>query len=234
VVQVTVRLLGDFRIEVDGWAVPDTSLRRRDAAAIVKRLALAPGRLLHRDVLADALWPEAEPHTLANRLHKACHFVRKATGVRTAVINDGQGIALFPEADVWVDAVDLDAVAAQVLTREDVTAAEVVLARWGGELLPLDPYEQWTNGPRRRLARRHLELLRLAGRHDEILAIDPGDEAAHLAVMRAHLDAGNRREALRQFGELELVLEQELGIGPSEEAREQARRARSPRQHAGG
>jgi DNA-binding SARP family transcriptional activator len=218
VVHVSVRLLGEFGIEVDGRAVPDASLRRRDASALVKRLALAPGRLLHREVLADALWPDAEPNTLANRLHKACHFVRKATGVPTAVVNEGQGIALFPDAQVRVDALDLDAAATDALARADAVAAAEVLGRWGGELLPLDLYEEWTTAPRQRFARRYLELLRLAGRHDEILTLDPTDEVAHLAEMRAYLSAGDRLGALRQFDALEQALAREVGIGPSAEA----------------
>jgi DNA-binding SARP family transcriptional activator len=218
VVQVTVRLLGEFGIDVDGRAVPDASLRRRDATALVKRLAIAPLRLLHREVLTDSLWPDVEPAAASNRLHKAGHFVRKATGVSTAIVNKGGRVALFPGADVRIDAMDLDAASADALARGDPGAAASVLARWHGELLPLDRYEDWAAGPRHRFARRHIDLLRLAGRHDEILALDPVDEAAHLAMMRAHLTAGDRRAALRQFRELERLLADELGLGPGPEA----------------
>jgi DNA-binding SARP family transcriptional activator/pimeloyl-ACP methyl ester carboxylesterase len=218
VVRVSIQLLGGFGIEIDGRRVPEAALRRRDATALVKRLALAPGRRLHREQLAHALWPDVEPAAMANRLHKAGHFVRKATGSADAVVAGGQSIALFPDADVSVDATEFDAIAEAALRSGNRDVAERALALWGGELLPLDVYEEWSFGLRQRFARRHRELLRVAGRYAELVAIEPADEAAHVALMRGLLDAGDRTGALRQFDALVRALDHELGIGPSVEA----------------
>src|SRR5690242_2260528 len=54
-----LRLLGDFAVEVDGREVPDAAWRRRKARTLVKLLALAPERTLHRDQLIEAMWPDA-------------------------------------------------------------------------------------------------------------------------------------------------------------------------------
>ena len=46
---VRITLLGGFEVVVDGRQVPTVDWRRRQAAALVKLLALAPGRTLHRE-----------------------------------------------------------------------------------------------------------------------------------------------------------------------------------------
>ena len=45
----------NVRLYVDGEAVPDRAWSRRQAASLVKLLALAPGQRLHREVVIDAL-----------------------------------------------------------------------------------------------------------------------------------------------------------------------------------
>ena len=57
--RVEIDLLGGFAVRIDGRAVPAAEWRRRQAAALVKLLALAPRRTLHREQVIDALWPDA-------------------------------------------------------------------------------------------------------------------------------------------------------------------------------
>jgi DNA-binding SARP family transcriptional activator len=59
--EVRIWLLGGFRVEVDSRPVPDDAWRRNKAKAVVKLLALAPSRRLHREQLMDVLWPELPP-----------------------------------------------------------------------------------------------------------------------------------------------------------------------------
>ena len=48
--------------------------------------------------------------------------------------------------------------------------------------------------------------------------LDPGDERAHLALMRRHAANGDRHAALRQFDRLDRALRRELGLAPGPEA----------------
>ena len=66
---------------------------------------------------------------------------------------------------------------------------------YGGELLPEDRYEDWAEERREQLRLRHLDLLRLDGRWEAVVELDPSDELAHLALMRRH--AAERRSARR-------------------------------------
>ncbi len=122
-----------------GGAVQPSSFGRRDAARLVKFLALADGHCRHREQVIDALWPEVPLESVANRLHKAAHFVRKATGAPDSVVLSADTVALFPGADLDVDAVTFERLAAQGLAGGDVDTLERALAVYSGELLPFDP-----------------------------------------------------------------------------------------------
>jgi hypothetical protein len=71
-------------------------------------------------------------------------------------------------------------------------------ARYGGELLRANRYEEWAEAHRDRLRHYQLDLLRLDGRWAAVAELDPGDERAHLALMRQHAARGDRHAALRQ------------------------------------
>jgi DNA-binding SARP family transcriptional activator/pimeloyl-ACP methyl ester carboxylesterase len=215
-VRVDVRLLGGFDVRIDRGPIDAVAMRRRDPTQLVKLLALAPGRRLHREQVIDALWPDARPDRVGNRLHKAAHFVRQATGYPGSVVLAGETVALFPDDEVVVDVVEFERLAAQA---DDDAARDAALDLYAGDLLPFDPYEDWAFHVRQRLQLRHRELLRRAGRFDRLVALDPTDEDGHVGLMRGLLAAGDRTGVLRQFDVLVAVLERELGVGPSVEAR---------------
>ena len=79
----------------------------------------------------------------AANLRKAAHHVRRALGPSDAVVVRGGVVALFPNADVTVDAVEFEAAA------EGASSFDA-LGTYGGDLLPSSPYEEWTQAPRRR------------------------------------------------------------------------------------
>ena len=101
--RVSIRMLGEFEIAINDRPVPPTELNRRHASLLVKLPALAPGRRMHREQVIDALWPEIPADAVANRLHKAAHFVRKATDVTDSIVLASDAVALFPNAQVTVD-----------------------------------------------------------------------------------------------------------------------------------
>jgi len=217
-VQITVTMLGRFAVTVAGVPVPETRWQRRQAAALVKVLALAPGRRLHREQVMDLLWPQDTIAEAAPKLHKAAHYARRALGVPGAVVLRGESILLCPGASVTVDAACFEELARHALGAADAAAAREALARYGGELLPADRYEEWAEAHRDRLRRYQLDLLRLDGRWAAVAELDPGDERAHLALMRQHATRGDRHAALRQFDRLDRAVRQELGVAPGREA----------------
>jgi DNA-binding SARP family transcriptional activator len=213
--RVNVQVLGGFEVRVDGQPVPPDRWTRRHTAALVKLLALRPTANLHREQVIDALWPDLSVAEAAPRLHKAAHYARKALGFRDALVLAGDSVHLCPVGEVRVDALDFQRLAGRAIAEGGAAAAKAALARYGGALLPLDVYEPWTEQPRAELAALHRELLRQAGDWHQLVAADPTDEQAHVALARSHAERGDRSAALRQLDELESATRAELGIGLS-------------------
>jgi pimeloyl-ACP methyl ester carboxylesterase/DNA-binding SARP family transcriptional activator len=164
----------------------------------------------------DLLWPELTPAEAAPRLHKAVHLARRAMGA-SAIDTSGDALQLLPSRPVTVDVVTFETAAAAALD-SGVGLAEA-LDLHTGELLPDDRYEPWATERRDAVTHLHRQLLRACGRWSELLALDPYDEAAHVALMGTHVDRGNRAAALSQYDRLAAALE-EIGVTPGSEARE--------------
>jgi DNA-binding SARP family transcriptional activator/tetratricopeptide (TPR) repeat protein len=215
---VHITLLGRFALTVDGVTVADSHWMRRHAAAVVKVLAMAPGRRLHREQILDLVWPDDTIEEAAPKLHKAAHFARRAIGVPNSVVLRGENVVLCPDAETTVDVVRFEDLARRALVNDDLTAAHEALALYGGELLPEDRYESWVEERREQLRLRHLDLLRLDGRWERVVELDPSDELANLALMRRHAANGDRHGALRQFERMDRTLRRELGVAPGRES----------------
>jgi DNA-binding SARP family transcriptional activator/tetratricopeptide (TPR) repeat protein len=221
--QIEIVLLGTFEVVVDGRPVAADAWERRQAATLVKLLALAPGHRLHREQCIDAVWPEVALDDAAPRLHKAAHYARKATGCRDAVVLRRDTVSLFPDHDTAVDVVVFETLAQDALTRPDRDAARTdavarALDRYTGPLLPGDPYEEWAVERRAHVRNLYLDLLRGAQRWTDLLAEEPSDERAHIAVMRELADRGDAQAALRQYERMDRALGRELGVAPGPEA----------------
>jgi DNA-binding SARP family transcriptional activator len=213
--RVEIELLGTFTVSIDGREVAGRRWEHRRAADLVALLALAPGRRLPRDQVIDALWPEVLSENGAANLHKAAHHARRALGRSDAVVLRSGSAALFPDSEVDSDVVRFDVAAQRALGVGDPAVCAAAADLYVGELLPDRLYEPWTETPRDRLRHRHLELLRAAKRWAEVVAAEPTDEVAHRALMREHLERGDRNAAVRQFQRLRRVLADELGVRPS-------------------
>ena len=239
---IEVTLLGRFEVALSGEPIAAGAWSRRHAAALVKLLALAPGRRLHREQVLDRLWPTDPIDTAIPKLHKAAHFARRTIGRDDAIVLRDQTVALFPDSDVVVDALVFECRARAALTGGDDQASRRAIDCYGGELLPDDPYDDWLTERRHHLALLHRELLRSTRQWSALVLLDPSDEEAQLELIRAHVDAGRRSAALRQFARMERLLQRELGVAPSPDAirlrdellvalREDGRRAGDHRRH---
>jgi DNA-binding SARP family transcriptional activator/tetratricopeptide (TPR) repeat protein len=217
-VDVQVDLMGRFcvsagplRLGPDDWPV-------RRAAELVALLALADGHRLNRDQVVDALWPRLEPGAGAANLRKAAHHARRALAAPDAVVLRGGQVSLFPSRTVTTDVGAFEAAAAAALRSADPQACADAAARYGGELLPAARYQEWAHERREHLRTRYVRVLRTGGAWEQLLQVEPADEPAHCALMREALDRKDPHAALRWFGRLRTVLEQDVGVRPGREA----------------
>lgn len=209
-----MRLLGRFEVVVDGHPLSVDSWRSRRAADVVKLLALEPDHQLHRERVMDALWPNLGVDAAAANLRKAVHYARRALGCADAIQSRGGQLALWPDGGLEVDLDQFEHAAATALASGDIDMCVRAAAMYRGELLPADRYEPWAEEARSRSADRYIALLRAAGEWERVLELDQTDEGAHRALMQRHLEAGNRRAAIRQFQRLSDALREHIGVGP--------------------
>ncbi len=214
--------LGRFAVEVEGRIIPAPAWRKRRPVEVLAALALAPGRVLHREELIDRLWPDKDLEAGANNLHRALHDLRRVTGAELATID--RGVARLAET-VWVDVEAFEQATAG--TTKNVLAQAVEL--YQGVLLPDDPYSEALATRREGLRQRFIDAgLRLARLHHEtsepeaciavlrrMLAHDPALEPAHELLMRVLAETGRAGDALRQFAECSTALRERLDAAPA-------------------
>ena len=212
--------------------VLDSAWKPAKAAALVKILALQPERTRHREQLIDWLWPEADAEAGSSSFYKSMHHLRRAARACNApdLITLGRGTVTLCR-DAVIDVAAFRALGRQALGSGDLGALEGAIAAYGGELLPGDIYESWTEPHRDEFRTLHHRLrLELADRYlhrrriddaithyQQILEANALSEEAHRGLMRAYGAGGQRELALRQYDRCRALLEAELAASPSDE-----------------
>ncbi len=188
--RVDIETLGRFRVLVDGDEVDPAAWGSRRARQLLKRLIVARGWPVTRDELTDMLWPdESDEQRLRPRLSVQLSAVRRILG--GGVIADRSSVRLD------LDAVDVD------LVRFHAAADDLAIVEsYGGELLPDDRFEDWTQAPRAEaLVRFGAAAERLLAAADDpegavvlassVIAADPYHDGAHRALIRSHVASGS-------------------------------------------
>lgn len=232
-----MRLLGGFELRRGERVLLDDTWPRRKALALVKLLALEPSHALHREVLLERLWPELGESAAANNLRQTLHQLRTVLAAagepHSCVVGSGDAIALDSGAIVDVDRF-LEVAAAAGAARTNGGLYEEAMALWGGELLPADSYEEWTEPHRERLhvawttaLIEHAQLLEMRGdmgaakaSAEELLRHDPLNEEALCCLMRGLARMGQRHRAVARYRDWVRRLSSELGIEPAQATRE--------------
>ena len=230
---VQIRLFGGFDIRVDEKVVPESAWRLRKAKSLVKLLALAPERRLHREVATELLWADRSPEAAANNFHQALYVARRALEAAgadaSAVLPLREDmLQLYPGGIVTIDADEFGEASARARETGSLEDYRLALELYDGELLPEDRYEAWAAGRREAMTEAHLQLLlEYAARLDEdgdtgaaiealerAVVIDPLHEAAHRALMRLFAATGRRQQALAQYHQLRGALRRDLAADP--------------------
>jgi DNA-binding SARP family transcriptional activator len=156
-------------------------------------LAVCGGRLVSEQAI-DALWPEADVDAGRNRLRTVLNRLRSEAG--DIVLREGEALALRPDVRVDLAEFTIDAQHSLALGTAEPTLAVAyarsAIARYRGDVLPEDPYEEWAERPRERARRAMLELL---------------DLCADVAAARGDLD------------EMRRVVERTIDLAPYEDER---------------
>jgi len=129
-----VRTLGGFAVWRGATSIGVSAWRQGKVGALFKCLLGAPNNRLHREVLVDWLWPDAELEAGADTLRQTLFRLRRALSNGAACAGyvrlDGEMLTLVPAPDGeapadWLDAAAFESAAAAA---QDLPAA----ARWLG------------------------------------------------------------------------------------------------------
>lgn len=228
--RISVRLLGDVSVEVDG--VPVT-ISTRKASALLAVLALRPGTQVSRTRISDMLWPRSPGPQARTSLRQALAQLRRELGPvgDSAIQTAGDGLRLCPER-VETDAAALEAALASGDPAGLAAAAELYRGDLlHGFVLEEEPFEEWRRAEAAHLRARTmhalgrvLDRLVAAGEAEaavalgeRLLGLEPTAEEAHQALMRLHLGRGALGAAMRQYERCRDALAAELGVPPSAE-----------------
>jgi DNA-binding SARP family transcriptional activator len=232
-----IQLCGRLSIEVDGGELVGR-LRGRQVPLLLAYLVLNRDRAIARDELAVALWPDQAPRSQDAALRTLLSRLRSALGGDTVVGRDE--VALELPAPAWIDleaATDQLPRALQALERGDARAAwalaQVPLNIAGRGLLPGNQ-AAWLEPHRRELAETRLAALEVIGRAGlrlggtqlasveragrSLIETEPYRESGYVLLMEALAAQGNVAEGLRVYERLRMLLREELGATPSQDA----------------
>lgn len=235
--QVDVRLFGNASLETDGRASDDPNWRRERVRALFAFVVLHPTPT--REIAMAELWPDMPTdaarrnlRTTINRLHQVLEPDRESGHAPFHLRSSGQLLTLHPGDRITVDVdrftTELDEAARLEADGTPSLAIERsvrALDLYRGDLLP-DSYDTWVRVRRDALRSRFVragvrcgELLSAAERSDEaiallarVLGIEPYSEAAHRALIVAHLRRDDVAAARRAVETCESVLADVGGI----------------------
>ena len=230
------RTLGGFAVTTDGRDLSLDGIKPR-ARSLLRLLAVHAGSAVHREVIAAALWPEADAGTSARSLQVAVSAVR---GLFVEALGSDGGRLVAREGDAYRLAVDPEAVDVRQFDR---AVGEARLARgrggdvaeplaaamslYGGDLLPEEGPAEWIVEPREHyraaavdVAREAAEAALLAGDARTAieacragLGIDRYHDPLWRLLIEARQAAGDVSAANRDRREYEAILV-ELGVPP--------------------
>lgn len=222
---LSLSLFGRFALAEAGRPLP---LGSGQEAKLLKFVAVSGGRV-HVEQAIEALWPEAGREAGRNRMRTVLNRLRGMAG--NVLHRSGEMLTL--DEKVRVDRADFlaEAARAQALAAADLTTATAVargaMARYQGQLLPDDLYEDWAEIPRQEAKKVMLELLDLCARGaaargdlDELrrviersIEFDPYDGSRYLRAASTLIKQERPGEALAVLNRARAALS-ELGLQP--------------------
>ncbi len=226
---LTLQLLGLPQVRRAGAPL---TITRRKSRALLFYLA-AHARPLTRDHLLAFFWPDLDRAAAQQTLRTTLHGLRRTLG-DDLLVDEGT-LALAPTVSVDALAFEMQLAA----PTPPPAALEAALALYQGDFLDgftladAPAFDDWAAAERERyrhLAVRALTALAAAqegqGAYpaalatiDRALAFDPLQEDLQRAALRLSYLAGDRAGAIRRYGHLRQLLDDELGVLPMLETR---------------
>jgi DNA-binding SARP family transcriptional activator len=235
--QMRFRLFGTFQARLAGKISPNLITGKLEELFCF--LLLHRQMMTGRESLAALLWGDTSTiqskKYLRDALWKLQERLSVSQGVSPVLLASPECVRLNPQADVWVDIKEFEAVFLAVeglrgaqLTAEESQALQHATELYRGDLLE-GWYQDWCLCERVRFQEMYQKMLHKLllwceanGRYEQgfhygetILRSDCAHERTHRAMMRLYYRARDRTGAIRQYERCVAALRRELDIDPS-------------------
>ncbi len=240
-------LLGGFQLIVDGE--PADQFEVDSARALCAYLVLHQGETLRREQLAALFWPDRSQSNALRNLRTALSRTRRGLGpLSDALQADRQTVTFLPTTHVWVDALEVSALAADVETHAHrhlvgcpfcLEKLQRIVQLYRDEFLAgftqeSDLFQEWATVQQERYHRMALQALDALtvyhlrrgewaeAQHQarRALQLEPWREESHRHLIFALAQQGQRSAALQQFHTCREILQRELAAPPQAETME--------------
>ncbi|MFW6333498.1 MAG: AfsR/SARP family transcriptional regulator, partial [Thermodesulfobacteriota bacterium] len=235
---IKIQTLGGFQVLVEDKPLSFRRKGQKKPLELLKALVAFGGREIRDELLADALWPDADGESAHKAFTTTLYRLRKMIGHEEAMLLRGRRLSLN-SAVCQVDVGRLDhciQAARRFMgqTSEDdrqlKRTVDKILSLYSGHFLEGDP-AAWVIGPREVLRSKVLSILMQIGNfwetrrrwdsavdlYQKTLQLDPLAESACQGLMRCLGRLGRKAEALAAYRRCRMMLNCELRIDPSAE-----------------
>ena len=239
--KIRINTLGEFNVWINDTLLDKSVFEGAKPISLLKAIVMNGSRDIPKEILIDALWPDASASAGKKNFKINLHRLRK--GLEPSPVKEfGYAYVLQKSGLVSLNlelvCLDVDlflALGAEAVRLESGNKPDETLVCYTraalvykGDYFVEDPYLEWL-GPRRDLFRsKYIEILKKKGLlHEEmdqwseavdtwrvILGTDPFFEAAYRNLMILYADAGRKSEALHVFKECRGILNRELDTEP--------------------
>jgi DNA-binding SARP family transcriptional activator len=210
---VSIRCFGGFHMEIAGHPLDTTPVRARARAAL-RLLAMHAGRVVHREVLIDSLWPDLPPAAGTRNLQVTISTLRgllepgSLRGKCQLLVRTGDAYGIAVPAGGYADTLEFTTAVQrwnQVRHTGDraaeLTALRAALGAYGGDLLPEDGPAEWVVELRERFRRQATRVAgalaaaeladgntaqAIAAAEYCVTSLDPHDDDAWQVLLRAY------------------------------------------------
>jgi predicted ATPase/DNA-binding SARP family transcriptional activator len=228
-----IRVLGAATVHREDAAVTAADWGYAKPRELLFLLATSPP--MTRDQLGAALWPDLSHKQLGNALHTALRGLRRALGDPGWVVySDGRyrfNTAREHECDIETFEQALAAARSARPAAAALPDLQRAVAAYGGDFLAGMAAGEWSQARRDELARSFESALLATGRlhaaagryqpaaaaFRRAVAHEPLNETAHRELMNCWVRLGETARAVRHYGELVELLQEQVGVPPAAE-----------------
>ena len=245
--RIRINTLGEFSVRVNDTPLDKSVFGGDKPISLLKAIVMNGSRDIPKEILIDAIWPDASAIAGEKNFKINLHRLRKgleASPVKEfgyAYINQKSGLVSLDSELIYLDSDEFMAIGAEAIRLESVNKSDQALLCYSkaaglykGDYFVENPYLEWL-APRRELFRsKYIEILEKKARLYEdmnqwqeavdtwrcILATDSFFESAYRNLMILYADAGRKNEAIHVFKECQSILKNGLDTEPESQTRD--------------